>query len=249
MRRFYWKRVVISFTIITLFPEFFESPLKTGLLGKAIQSGRVIVNLVDLKQYAGGWHRRCDDYTYGGGSGMVLRCEPLAAALDAVEGKAKVVLTSASGISLTQEFVKKLHAESELCIICGHYEGIDQRIADEYVDYEVSIGDFVLSGGEYAALCVVDAVARYEPGFMTNPDSLVEESFEGGLLEYPHYTRPEVFRGRKVPQVLLSGNHGEIARWRLEKRIEKTRSVRPDLYSKYLLSTTKGENNGSEKND
>lgn len=240
---------MISFTIITLFPEFFESPLKSGLLGRAIQSNKVVVNLVDLKKYAGGWHRRCDDYTYGGGSGMVLRCEPLAAALDAVKGSAKVVLTSASGTLLTQERVRTLYGESALCIICGHYEGVDQRIVDEYVDYEVSIGDFVLSGGEYAALCIVDAVSRYEPGFMTNPESLVEESFEGGLLEYPHYTRPEEFRGRKVPHVLLSGHHGEIARWRLEKRIEKTRSVRPDLYRKYLLSTTKGESDGSEKND
>jgi tRNA (guanine37-N1)-methyltransferase len=240
---------VISFTIITLFPEFFESPLKTGLLGKAVQSQKVAVRIVDLKQYAGGWHRRCDDYTYGGGSGMVLRCEPLAAALDEAKGNAKVVLTSASGSLLTQEFVKKLHAEGELCIVCGHYEGVDQRIIDEYVDYEISIGDFVLSGGEFAALCIVDAVSRYEPGFMTNPESLVEESFEGFLLEYPHYTRPEEFRGRKVPSVLLSGHHGEIARWRLERRIEKTRSVRPDLYAKYLLSRREGENNGSEKND
>lgn len=240
---------MISFTIITLFPEFFESPLKTGLLGKAIQSGKVNVSLVDLKQFVGGWHRRCDDYTYGGGSGMVLRCEPLAAALDERQGKAKVALTSASGTLLTQELVKKLHMEGDLCIVCGHYEGVDQRIIDEYVDYEISIGDFVLSGGEYAALCIVDAISRYEPGFMTNPESLVEESFEDNLLEYPHYTRPDDFRGRKVPSVLLSGNHGEIARWRLEKRIEKTRSVRPDLYRKYLLSKTKGENNEPEKND
>ncbi|MCX7679916.1 MAG: tRNA (guanosine(37)-N1)-methyltransferase TrmD [Spirochaetes bacterium] len=240
---------MISFTIITLFPEFFESPLKVGLLGKAIQGGKVRVHIVDLKGYAGGWHHRCDDYPYGGGSGMVLRCEPLAAALDEVKGDLKVILTSASGKPLTQQMVKKFYEERELCIICGHYEGVDQRIVDMYVDYEISIGDFVLSGGEYAALCIIDAVSRYEPGFMANPHSLVEESFEDGLLEYPHYTRPEDFRGLKVPQVLLSGNHAEIARWRREKRIEKTRSVRPDLYERYLLSNTKGDGNGSEKNN
>jgi len=232
---------VVSFRIITLFPEFFESPLKTGLLGKAVSSGKVRIDLVDLKEYSENGHHQCDDYTYGGGSGMVLRPEPLARAIEARARGAKVALTTASGSLLDQDMVKRIHSEGELCVICGRYEGVDQRVIDAFVDYEISVGDFVLSGGEYAALCIIDAVSRYEPGFMTSAESLLEESFEGGLLEYPHYTRPEEFRGMKVPDVLLSGHHGEIARWRREKRIEKTRSVRPDLYRKFLLSIAKGE--------
>ncbi len=232
---------MVSFRIITLFPEFFESPLKTGLLGKAVSTGKVGIELVDLKDYSENGHHQCDDYTYGGGKGMVLRPEPLAKAIEAKAGGLKVALTTASGGLLDQAMVKRVHSEGGLCLVCGRYEGVDQRVIDAFVDYEISIGDFVLSGGEYAALCIVDAVSRYELGFMTSAESLLEESFEGGLLEYPHYTRPEEFRGMKVPEVLVSGNHGAIARWRQEKRIEKTRSVRPDLYRKYLLSITRGE--------
>jgi len=232
---------VVSFKIITLFPEFFAGPLGAGLLGKAVSSGKVGVELIDLKEYAGNDHHQCDDYTYGGGSGMVLRPEPLIGAIRANASGSKVILTTASGKLLDQAMVKRLHGEGSLCVICGRYEGVDQRMIDACVDYEISIGDFVLSGGEYAALCIIDAVARYEPGFMSSAESLIEESFEGGLLEYPHYTRPEEIEGMRVPEVLTGGNHGEIARWRHEKRIEKTRSVRPDLYRKYLLSRVKGE--------
>lgn len=232
---------MLSFKIITLFPEFFKSPLNTGLLGKAVSSGKIRVDLVDLKEFAGNDHHQCDDYTYGGGSGMVLRPEPLLGAIRAAAGSSRVILTSASGSLLDQAMVKRLHGEGDLCVICGRYEGVDQRVVDSLVDYEISIGDFVLSGGEYAALCIIDAVSRYEPGFMSSAESLLEESFEGGLLEYPHYTRPEEIEGMRVPEVLTSGDHGRIARWRLEKRLEKTRSVRPDLYRKYLLSKVKGE--------
>ncbi|MBP7585406.1 MAG: tRNA (guanosine(37)-N1)-methyltransferase TrmD [Spirochaetes bacterium] len=232
---------MVSFKIITLFPEFFAGPLGAGLLGKAVSSGKVGVELIDLKEYAGNDHHQCDDYTYGGGSGMVLRPEPLIGAIRANASGSKVILATASGKLLDQAMVKRLHGEGSLCVICGRYEGVDQRVIDACVDYEISIGDFVLSGGEYAALCIIDAVARYEPGFMSSTESLIEESFEGGLLEYPHYTRPEEIEGMRVPEVLTGGNHGEIARWRHEKRIEKTRSVRPDLYRKYLLSRVKGE--------
>ncbi len=233
---------MVSFKVITLFPEFFESPLSSGLLGRAVTSGKIGVETVDLKDFAGNSRHQCDDYTYGGGSGMVLRPEPLFKAIRASAGeKTSVILTSASGRLLDQALVKELYGIGDLLIICGRYEGIDQRVSDALVDYEISLGDFVISGGEYAALCIIDAVSRFEPGFMSNADSLLEESFEGHLLEYPHYTRPEVFEGRRVPEELLSGDHGRIARWREAQRLNKTRTVRPDLYRKYLLSKVKGE--------
>jgi tRNA (guanine37-N1)-methyltransferase len=221
--------------IITLFPEFFESPLRTGLMGKALNAGLFAVEVIDLRQYSTDRFRRCDDYPYGGGSGMVLKPEPLFKALDANRTEVtRVVLTAPSGSLLNQEMVKRLAAERELCIICGEYEGVDQRVVDRYVHEEISIGDYVLSGGEYAALVIVDAIARYVPGFMSNSDSLREESFEGHLLEYPQYTRPAEIDGMRVPEILISGDHARIERWRLERRIEKTIRVRPDLYELYL---------------
>lgn len=221
--------------IITLFPDFFTSPLDTGLLGKAVRSGIVAVRLIDLREYSADRFRRCDDYPYGGGSGMVLRPEPLFRAIAEVRREpVKVLLTSAGGRLLDQAMVKELAAEESLCIVCGHYEGIDQRFIDRHVDYEVSIGDYVVSGGEYAALVILDAIARYTPGFMSNPESLVEESFEDHLLEYPHYTRPVEIEGLRVPEVLISDDHGRVERWRREQRIEKTKRVRPDLYDKFL---------------
>lgn len=219
--------------IITLFPEFFESPLRSGLLGKAIDKGIITVDVVNLRDYANNKFRRCDDTPYGGGSGMVLMAEPLFRCLDAIKGDAYTLLTTPAGVRFDQELVKKLHEKKELCIICGHYEGVDQRVTDRYVDSEVSIGDYVLSGGEFAALVILDAVARYVPDFMSNSESLEEESFEDGLLEYPHYTRPAEIEGMKVPDVLLSGHHAEIKAWRHDKRIEKTKRIRPDLYTRY----------------
>lgn len=164
---------------------------------------------------------------------MVLMPEPLFRCLDAKKGDAYTLLTTPAGVRFDQELVKKLHEKKELCIICGHYEGVDQRVTDRYVDSEVSIGDYVLSGGEFAALVMLDAVARYVPDFMSNSESLEEESFEDGLLEYPHYTRPAEIEGMKVPDVLLSGHHADIKAWRHDKRIEKTKRIRPDLYTIY----------------
>ncbi len=232
----------MKFTVFTLFPEFFAGPLGTGLLGKAIASGIVSVEFVDIRDYSGDRHRRCDDYTYGGGSGMVLRPEPLFRALGAKRPPgAKVVLPTPSGVLLTQEMVKRFFSQNDICIVCGHYEGVDQRVIDRYVDVEVSIGDYVLSGGEFAALVIIDAVSRYVPGFMSNEESLSEESFENGLLEYPHYTRPSDYEGMKVPETLLNGNHKAVEEWRLEKSIEKTRLLRPDLYREYLKRIIRGE--------
>jgi len=232
----------LIFNIYTLFPEFFKTPLETGLLGKAIEAGILSIHIVDIRAYSDDKFKRCDDYPYGGGSGMVLLAEPLFKALE--ENKktvTKTLLTSPGGMVLDQNLVKSLAGEMEISIICGHYEGIDQRVVDRYVDSEVSIGDYILSGGEFAALVIVDAVSRYIPGFMSNRDSLEEESFEENLLEYPQYTRPETIQGMVVPDVLLSGNHAKIAAWRLDESIEKTRRVRPDLYKRYIMKKLTGE--------
>ncbi|MFH0977172.1 MAG: tRNA (guanosine(37)-N1)-methyltransferase TrmD [Spirochaetota bacterium] len=220
--------------MITLFPDFFCSPLKSSLLGRAIDNQIIKVNIIDLKYFSTDKFHRCDDAPYGGGSGMVLQAGPLFRAIESVKDtRTKVVFTSPGGMLLNQELVKQLSIEEDLCIICGHYEGLDQRVIDKYVDYEISIGDYIISGGEYAALVIVDSIARYVPGFMSNPDSLVEESFQNHLLEYPQYTRPSEIEGLEVPVVLLSGDHKKIRDWRLEKAAEKTKKVRPDLYKKY----------------
>lgn len=220
---------------MTLFPEFFDSPLKTSLLNKAIDSKILDVDIIDLKSFSAEKFHQCDDYSYGGGSGMVLRPVPLFRALESCKTeKTKFILTTPSGTLLNQDIVKELSKEEDVCIICGHYEGVDQRVIDRYVDYEISIGDYIISGGEYAALIIIDAIARNIPGFMSNPDSLNEESFEQGLLEYPHYTRPSEVEGWNVPDILLSGNHAMIKEWRLNMSIEKTKKVRPDLYEKYM---------------
>ena len=231
-----------TFTIITLFPEFFSSPLASGLLGKAVSAGLFDVRVVDLREYSHDRFKRCDDYPYGGGSGMVMLAEPLFRSLDdAVDEKTTVICTTPAGEPFTQDMVKELAAEDDICVICGHYEGIDQRVIDKYVDREISIGDYVLSGGEYAAIVMLDAIARYVPGFMSNADSLSEESFEGDLLEYPQYTRPALYDGMAVPDVLLSGHHEKVAEWRLAERIEKTKRVRPDLYKKYCVKDDRGD--------
>jgi tRNA (guanine37-N1)-methyltransferase len=225
---------VKNFNIVTLFPAFFESPLSCGLFGKARSQGIINTGITDIRDFSDSRYRRCDDTPYGGGSGMVLLAEPLFKCLDTLRtDTTTVILTSASGVPLTQSLVKELSAKEDFIIVCGHYEGVDQRFIDAHVDIEISIGDYVLSGGEYAALVIMDALARYEKGFMSNSESLVEESFENDLLEYPQYTRPAEFRGMKVPEVLTSGDHAKIRKWRREMSIEKTRRVRPDLYARY----------------
>ena len=231
----------MKFNIVTLFPDFFKSPLSTGLLGKAIENGLVTVKLVDLREFSEDRFRRCDDYPYGGGSGMVLQAPVILKALDSLGDNGYTIYPSPGGTVLDQDLVKRLSAEKEITLICGHYEGIDQRVIDSAVDIEVSVGDYVLSGGEFAALVIIDTVSRYVPGFMSNSESLEDESFEKNLLEYPQYTRPPDVNGLTVPEVLTSGDHGSIEKWRQEKRIEKTRRVRPDLYRKFILNTIRGE--------
>ncbi len=219
----------MKITILTLFPEIIESYFKNSIMARAIEKGLIEYNVVNIRDFALDKHKNCDDYPYGGGAGMVLKPEPLALALDSVGAAGKrTVYPSPSGKLLKQEYASDLSKEKELVFICGRYEGIDQRVIDSYVDDEICIGDYILSSGEVAALTVIDCVYRLLDGVISS-DSLEEESFANGLLEYPQYTRPEEFRGMKVPDVLLSGHHENIRKWRREKSLEKTENYRPDL--------------------
>jgi tRNA (guanine37-N1)-methyltransferase len=216
--------------IVTIFPGFFASPLATGLLGKAGERGLIQVRLHDLRTWASDRHRSVDDAPFGGGAGMVMAPGPWFEALDTLqaEGPAHVVLLAPDGRRFDQTAAARLAGEPRLVLCCGRYEGIDERVRTR-VDEVLSIGDFVLAGGEAAALVVLDAVARLVPGVMGNADSAADESFAAGLLEYPQYTRPAVYRGLEVPAVLRSGDHGAIARWRRAQAVERTRRRRPDL--------------------
>jgi len=222
----------MTFTILTLFPEIIEAFFSSSIMGRAVERGLIKYNLVNIRDFAYDKHRTCDDAPYGGGAGMVLKAEPLAFALDSVSATdKKVIFPSPSGKVFTQSVAESLAEEKEIVLICGRYEGIDQRIIDQYVDEEYSIGDYVLSSGEISSLVVIDSIYRLVDGVITR-ESLEEESFQNSLLEYPHYTRPDTFRGAQVPPILLSGNHAEIDKWRHNKRLEKTKCNRPDLLDK-----------------
>lgn len=217
--------------IITLFPSMFEGPFATSMLKKAQDNGLAEIRIHDLRQFGIGARRTVDDTPYGGGAGMVLRPEPVTEAVESIkiiDPKAKVVLLTPSGQKYDQKFAQELSGEDSLILICGHYEGFDERIA-EVVDIELSVGDFVMTGGEIPAMAVVDSVVRLIPGVLGDETSAHEESFSDGLVEYPHYTRPDVYRGMAVPEVLKSGNHAEIAKWRREQSEAKTKRNRPDL--------------------
>lgn len=219
----------MTFTVLTLFPEIVESFFTSSIMAKAVEKGLVQYNLVNIRDFAYDKHKTCDDAPYGGGAGMVLKAEPLALALDSVEAMDKrVIFPSPSGKIFNQSVALDLASEEHLVLICGRYEGIDQRIIDQYVDDEFTIGDYVLSSGEISSLVIIDSVYRLLDGVISS-ESLEEESFQDNLLEYPHYTRPEIFREQAVPPVLMSGNHAEIERWRMKKRVEKTKRNRPDL--------------------
>ena len=218
--------------VVTLFPELFDAPLRTSLLGKAIEAGRIEVAVRDLREHGLGKHRSVDDEPYGGGAGMVMRPEPIFAAVEAVREKGShVVLLSPRGTRFDHALASRFGALNHLILVCGRYEGVDQRVADHLADEEVSIGDYVLAGGEVAALVVIEAVSRLVPGVVGNPQSLRSESHAAGLLEYPQYTRPAEFRGWRVPDVLVSGDHGAVERWRRQRAEELTRERRPDLLS------------------
>ena len=228
--------------MISIFPAYLDGPLQVSLLGKAVERGLLDVHLHDLRSWTSDRHRTVDDTPYGGGAGMVMRPEPWGLALDEIvpAGGARLVVPTPAGRAFTQQLAQELAAEPWLVFGCGRYEGIDQRVVEWAgrrmpVD-EVSIGDYVLAGGEAAVLVIVEAVARLLPGFLGNPDSLAEESHAGGLLEYPVYTRPPSWHGLDVPGVLLSGDHGAVARWRRDESLRRTAARRPDLLSGADLS-------------
>lgn len=221
--------------ILSLFPGYFRGPFEESILKRAQELGAVEIDLVNLRDYAEGRHRVVDDRPYGGGPGMVLKVDPVVKAIRDHRGpKSRVIYLSPQGERLTAQKCHELAAEKHLILLCGHYEGIDQRAIDLEVDEELSIGDYVLTNGCLPAIVLVDAVVRLLPGVLGDPASAVEESFEGGLLDSPHYTRPEVCEGLGVPEELLSGSHERIARWRRRESVEKTARVRPDLYWDYL---------------
>lgn len=220
----------MKFDVLTLFPEMF-SPLKQSILGKAEEKGLININLINIRDFSKDKHKKVDDTPYGGGAGMVIRPDVVYDAYTSIkDGKAKVIYLSPQGKTLNQQKVEELSNEQHLILICGHYEGIDQRVLEELEVEEISIGDYVLTGGELPAMVLIDSVSRYIEGVLTK-ESIEEESFSNNLLEYPQYTRPEEFMGRKVPEVLLSGHHENIRKWRYEKQLEITKQKRPDLYS------------------
>jgi len=221
----------VRFDVVTLFPEFFRAPLESGLMGKALAKKIAEVNFVNPRDFTTDKHQRVDDEPYGGGVGMLMKPEPIFAAVESlpVLPSREVILLTPQGEPMQQAMFRELAADrDQLVLICGHYEGVDDRVL-HLVTREVSLGDFVLTGGEIPALALINGVLRLLRGTVAKEDSLKFESFEDGLLDYPQYTRPADFRGLKVPDVLLSGNHAEIARWRREQQIERTRSRRPDL--------------------
>lgn len=216
--------------ILTIFPGIFEGPLRESLLGKAVERGLLDVRVHDIRSSATDKHRQVDDEPYGGGPGMVMKPEPIFAAVGSLgDGPKRVILLSPAGRRLDQALVRELSREPWLVLICGRYEGVDERVVEGLPAEEVSIGDYVLSGGEVPALVLLEAVARLVPGVIGKEESHQRDSFEDGVLDHPHYTRPPEFRGMRVPEVLLSGNHAEIERWRREAALVKTRRNRPDL--------------------
>ena len=218
----------MKFDVLTLFPEMFE-PLKQSIIGRAKEKDLIDINLINIRDFSKDKHKKVDDTPYAGGAGMVMRADVVYDAIQSVnEPKTKVIYLTPQGKTLTQDKVKDLSKEKHLILLCGHYEGIDQRVIDEVVDEEISIGDYVLTGGEIPAMVLIDTVSRYVDGVLSK-ESILEESFTSGLLEYPQYTRPEVFRGKRVPEVLLSGHHENIERWRKEQSEKITLKKRPDL--------------------
>ncbi len=229
----------MNFHVMTLFPQNFEV-MNTSIIGRAIERGKLTLNTVNIRDFSTSKHMKVDDYTYGGGAGMLMQAAPVCAAYRHIEAqlgkKPKVVYLTPQGRVFSQKMAQELAQEEDIVFLCGHYEGIDERALNLIVTDYVSIGDYVLTGGELPAMVVMDAVARLVPGVLKNEESAHSESFQNGLLEYPQYTRPEEFEGMKVPPVLLSGDHAKVEKWRLEQSIERTKKFRPDLYEQYLRS-------------
>lgn len=225
----------MKFDVLTLFPEMFE-PLKQSIIKRATESEIININLVNIRDFSENKHNKVDDTPYGGGAGMLMKPDVVDRAYESVKSeKSKVIYLSPQGKTLNQKIVKDLSQEEHLILLCGHYEGIDQRVIDKIVDEEISIGDYVLTGGEIPAMVLIDSVSRYVDGVISN-ESTDEESFSNGCLEYPQYTRPEVFDGMKVPDVLISGHHENIRKWRRLKSLENTFRKRPDMLENIVLT-------------
>ena len=225
------------FHILTLFPEMVMDGLNTSIIGRAIEAGLLEINAVNIRDYSTNKHMKVDDYPYGGGAGLVMQPEPVYRAYEDLtkdmKKKPRVVYLTPQGTTFHQEMAKEFAKEEELVFLCGHYEGIDERVLEEIVTDYVSIGDYVLTGGELPAMVMIDSISRLVPGVLHNDDSAGDESFENGLLEYPQYTRPPVFLDKEVPEVLLSGHHENIRKWRHEQSVKRTKERRPDLWEAY----------------
>ena len=239
---------MVNFHIMTLFPEMVMQGLHTSILGRAVEKQHISIEAVNIRDYTTDKHGKVDDYTYGGGAGMLMQAQPVYDAwlsiMQRIGKKARVIYVTPQGKTFHQEMAQELAGEEELIFLCGHYEGIDERVLEEIVTDYVSIGDYVLTGGELPAMVMVDAVARLVPGVLHNDESATTESFHNDLLEYPQYSRPEVWRDKKVPEILLSGNHAKVDEWRLAQSIERTKRLRPDLYEKWAK---RQEDKGSNK--
>lgn len=228
----------MRFYVLTLFPDMIVQGMQTSIFGRAVKNGRISLEAVDIRNYTENKHKKVDDYPYGGGAGMLMQAQPVFDTCRSVKEKAgmektRVIYLTPQGKAFTQEMAQELAEEKSLIFLCGHYEGIDERVLEETVTDYVSVGDFVLTGGELPAMVMMDAISRLIPGVLNNEDSADFETFHNDLLEYPQYSRPEEWHGKKVPAVLLSGNHAEVEKWRLEQSMEKTKKNRPDLYEKY----------------
>ena len=229
----------MNFHVLTLFPEMIESGFHTSITGRALENGTIALDTINIRDYSANKHMRVDDYPYGGGAGMVMQAEPVHRAYKELCEKYigrsfRVIYLTPQGSVFTQSMAEELAREEDLVFLCGHYEGIDERVLEEIVTDYISIGDYVLTGGELPAMDIIDAVSRLVPGVLNNGESVQTESHANGLLEYPQYSRPEIWHERKVPEVLLSGHHANIEKWRLEQSLERTRERRPELYAMYL---------------
>ena len=225
-------------SVLTLFPDMIRQNAQVSIIGRAVEAGFLGIDAVDIRDYAFNKHHKVDDYPYGGGAGLVMQAEPIYLAYEAVvkdlKKKPRVIYTDPKGKTFDQKMAAEFAKEEELIFLCGHYEGVDERVLTEIVTDLVSIGDYVLTGGELPALVMIDAISRLVPGVLHNDQSALSETFENNLLEYPQYSRPEEWHGMKVPEVLLSGHHENVERWRHEQSVRKTLSNRPDLFEKYL---------------
>jgi len=228
----------MHFSVLTLFPEMIQEIMNTSIMGRAVDKGIISLDAVNIRDYAFNKHNKVDDYPYGGGAGMLMQAEPIYLSYEAVckkcTGRPRVIYTTPQGRLFDQNLARELAGEEDVIILCGHYEGVDERVLEEIVTDYVSIGDYVLTGGELPAMIMVDAISRLVPGVLNNDVSAEFETFENHLLEYPQYSRPEEWHGKKVPEVLLSGHHVNIENWRHQQSVRRTLKMRPDLFEKYL---------------